>query len=116
MNISKEKKKELVMDYKLRPTSGGVYRIVNLESGRYLLGTNFDLPSFQNRFQFSRKTGSCMHVKLQRDWSLLGPEQFQLEILEEIQQQPEETRDHFKGRLKEIEQAWSLKFDQALRY
>lgn len=104
------------MDYKLRPTSGGVYRIVNLESGRYLLGTNFDLPSFQNRFQFSQKTGSCMHVKLQRDWSMLGPEKFQLEILEEIQQQPEENRDHFKGRLKEIEQAWSLKFDQALRY
>lgn len=116
MNMSKEQKKELVMDYKLRPTSGGVYRIVNLESGRYLLGTNFDLPSFQNRFQFSQKTGSCMHVKLQRDWSMLGPAAFQLEILEEIQQQQSETREHFTGRLKELEKAWSQKFDQALRY
>lgn len=116
MDISRDKKKELTAGYKLRSTTGGVYRIVNRENGRYWLKSDFDLASYRNRFQFSQKIGACVHVKLQRDWATFGQAAFELEILEEIEQKPEETREQFKGRLKKLEEHWAEQYDPGQSY
>jgi hypothetical protein len=55
MTIDKERKKEIINEYKQRKTTGGVYKITNTVNGKYILKAEVDLQSFQNRFP-NRKT------------------------------------------------------------
>lgn len=110
MTLDKEKKKELVSNYKQKITTGGVYQITNVKNNKCLIKAEIDLQSFQNRFAFSQKIGSCLHPKLKVDFDAGGANLFELEILEEVEQKPDESPRGFKLRLKEMEDKWKERF------
>ena len=109
-------KKDLITAYKQRPLSGGVYVIRNTESGRYLLQAVTNLEGSRNQFQFSQMTGSCVSMKLQKDWSRFGGKAFVFEVIEELTQKEDQTPEEFKADLEALGELWAEKFDPALSY
>jgi len=113
---NKQARKEMSRAYKEQLSRGGVYTITNSVNGKYLLDHTADIKSIQNRFQWSAGTGTALHPKLQRDWKELGASAFTLEILEEVQQTPEQTSAAFQDQLKARERSWREQLDDAKAY
>ena len=103
-------KKELIARYKARPVTGGVFKIRNTQNGRYLLASGIDIKGDRNRFNFSVATGSCVHMKLQKDWNTFGPKAFVFEVLDELEKTGTETKA-FAEDLKMLEQMWRERLD-----
>ena len=116
MGMDKERKREIISEYKQRKTTGGIYKVTNTANGRYMLKAEVDLQSFQNRFNFAKGMNSCLHPKMQKDHKEYGSEVFVLEFLEEVEKKEEESNMGFKDRLKRMEEAWAEKFDKEKAY
>jgi hypothetical protein len=116
MKPDKDRKREIVSEYKQRKTAGGIYRITNTINGRYLLKAETDLQSFQNRFNFSMRMNSCLNPKMQKDFEEFGAGAFALEFLEETEKKEDESAMGFRDRLKRMEEAWAEKFDREKAY
>jgi hypothetical protein len=116
MSIDKNKKREIVSEYKQRKTTGGIYKITNTVNGRYLLKAEVDLQSFQNRFNFNQRMKGCLHPKMRKDFDEFGYDVFVLEFLEEVEKKEEESTMGFRDRLKRLEEVWAEKFDKEKAY
>ena len=110
------RRKEITNAYKNRKLCGGVYIITNTLNGKYLIDHVANLKSAQNRFQFAIATDSTVHPKLQKDWKELGAQAFAFEVLEELEQKPEQSQAVFMDDLKTFEQLWRAKFDASKAY
>jgi hypothetical protein len=110
------RRKEITNAYKNRKLHGGVYIINNTVNGKYLIDHVANLQSAQNRFQFAITTGSTLHPKLQKDWKELGAQAFTFEVLEELEQKPEQSQSAFMDDLAVLEQLWRTKFDASKAY
>jgi|SRR5579872_1538437 len=110
------RRKEIINEYKERKLRGGVYTITNSLNGKYLIDYVADLKSVQNRFQFALTTGATVHPKLRKDWEELGAKAFTLEVLEELEQKPEQSRAEFMDDLKTLEQLWRANLDASKEY
>jgi hypothetical protein len=104
-------KKELIAKYKERKIIGGVYAIRNGVTGRRLLMSAPDLQGSKNRFEFSQKTGGCIHPRLKDDWECYGGKAFSLEILEELEKMETQTPDEFKEDIRVLAELWLEKFE-----
>jgi hypothetical protein len=98
------RRRELSKAYKERRLIGGVYRIVNTQTGKYLLGYAVDIASLRNRFEFALATGSAIDPRLRGDWDQYGPAAFSLEVLEELEKTPEQSQVDFVADLRTLEQ------------
>lgn len=116
MAIDKDRKREIINEYKQKKTSGGVCKITNSANGRYMLKAEVDLQSFQNRFNFAQRMNGCLHPKMQKDFSQYGAGVFTLEFLEETEKKEDESLMGFRDRLKRMEEAWAEKFDREKAY
>ena len=101
-----EKKKEAIYEYRERKTTGGVYKITNTANSRSLIRCEIDLKSMKNRFNFSVSTGSCVNIKIQKDWKTFGAKAFEFEILEEIEMENDMSIIDFKKQLKDLEEKY----------
>ena len=110
------RRKEIINEYKKRKPCGGVYTITNTLNGKYLIGHAVNLKSVQNRFQFAVATDSAVHSKLQKDWAELGAQAFTLEVLEELEQKPEQSHAEFMDDLETLEQLWRANLDSSKEY
>lgn len=110
------RRKEITNAYKNRKLRGGVYIITNTLNGKYLIDYVANLQSAQNHFQFAVTTGSTFHPKLQKDWKELGAQAFAFEVLEELEQKPEQSQAAFIDDLKTLEQLWRANFDVSKEY
>jgi len=99
-------KKELQAQYKEREIVGGVYVIKNTLSNKILLKAATNLQGSKNRFEFSQKTGSCVDMKLQKDWNKDGGEQFVFEVLEELKKGETQTSKEFKDDIDVLKEIW----------
>lgn len=90
----------------------GVYRIVNTETGKALIGSTANLASIRNKLDFARSTNSpsALGWKLRDDFHHYGPDAFALEILDELDLKPEMTPADIKRELAVME---ALYRDQA---
>lgn len=116
MTLDKEKKREIINEYKQKTITGGVYKITNRQSGKCLIKGEIDLLSFKNRFDFSMKVGSCLLPKLQSDYERLGSDAFDFEILQEIKKKEEETSAQFREKLKKLEEEWNERYLTVEKY
>lgn len=116
MSSRNKRKKELIQEYKLRKLSGGVYKITNTANGRYWLKSETNIQGIKNRFEFSKKTNSCVHLKMKKDWDKYGAEAFNFEILDEIEMKDSQTIEEFIDDLKTLEEIWAEKFDAEKSY
>ena len=110
------RRKEMTNAYKNRKLQGGVYIITNTLNGKYLIDHVANLQSAQNHFQFAVTTGSTVHPRLEKDWKELGTPAFTFEVLEELEQKPEQSQTAFMDDLKTLEQLWRAKFDVSKEY
>jgi hypothetical protein len=110
------RRREIINEYKQHQLSGGVYKITNTLHGKYLIGHAANLKSVQNHFQFALTTGSAIHPKLQKDWKELGAQAFTLEVLEELQQRPDQSQAEFMEELKTLEQLCRANLDASKEY
>ncbi|SRR5690242_6828998 len=109
-------RRDISREYKERRLHGGVYTITNTVSGKYLIGHAADLASMRNRFQFAVTTGSAVDPRLRGDWVELGAAAFRLDVLEEIEQQPEQSQADFLNDLQTLEQLWRANLDASKAY
>lgn len=104
--IDNNTKKELQSQYKGREKTGGVYQIRNTSTGAILLDAATDLNSRKNRFEFSQKTGSCVEIKLKKDWADQEGRQFVFEVLEELKKGETQTETEFKADIDFLKEIW----------
>lgn len=114
--MDKAQKKELLAAYKERRVRGGVYRLINRETGRFLLQWGADLTGCENRFRFALSTGSCIHPKLADDWKKLGGGAFSFEVLEELEKKETRTEGEFSGDCKALYELWQEKLASKEQY
>ncbi|MDR1246208.1 MAG: GIY-YIG nuclease family protein [Clostridiales Family XIII bacterium] len=99
-------KKELQEQYKERKIIGGVYAIKNIRKDKLLLDASADLRGSNNRFDFAKKTGSCVNVKLQSDWNKQGSDDFAFEVMEELEKGETQTDAEFKADIDVLKEMW----------
>ena len=109
--MKNEDRKALTLAYRERKVIGGVYRIVNTENSNILLAPTADLQGAKNRFDFSLKTGSCVNLKIQKDWDEYGANAFTFEILEELEKKEDQTPKEFQEDLKVLQEMWQEKLN-----
>ncbi|MGM9531800.1 GIY-YIG nuclease family protein [Intestinibacter sp.] len=115
-DMKNEKRKQVIYEYKEKKTTGGVYKITNLETGKSLIKGEIDLKSMENRFNFSVSINSCLNPKLQNDWKKYGPKSFKFEILEEVEKKSELDNRQFKKQLNELAEKYIEKLDKEKLY
>ena len=82
-----------IREYKETPRSAGVYRVRNAAARKSLIGATPDLSGMLNRQRFQLENGSHPDKELQRDWSALGSDNFEFEILDKLEPSDEPTYD-----------------------
>jgi len=110
------RRKEIIHTYKERKLCGGVYTITNTLNGMYLIDHVADLASAQNRFHFAVTTGSTVHPRLKEAWAESGVHAFSFEILERLEQGPEQSKTEFMADLRTLEQLWRANLDPSKEY
>lgn len=111
-----DKRKKIINEYKERKIIGGVYTITNPLNGMYLIDHAANLKSVENHFQFAMTTGSTVHPKLQKEWKKSGVQAFRLDILETLEQKPDQSQVDFLNDLKTLEQLCRATLDPAKEY
>lgn len=101
--MDKERKREIIADYKQQKTTGGVYAIKNRENDKLFIKGDINMEAAGNRFDFSQKVNSCVQIKMREDWEKYGPAAFTFEVIREIEQKSEESPKAFRDRLKKLE-------------
>ena len=109
-------KKDIMAQYKEREIIGGICAIKNTMNDRILVEATVDLQGSKNRFEFSRKTGSCVHMKLQSDWTKQGSGQFVFEVLEELKKGETQTAAEFRADLEVLKEMWLDKLSDRQLY
>jgi hypothetical protein len=112
------RRKELRAEYEQTPPAAGVYRIVNRESGRSLVGSTTNLGSVAGKLAFARSTGKAgmFFRRMQVDIARYGIEAFELEILDTLTPQPETTKSEIEQDLATLEGLWREKLGPETLY
>ena len=79
-------RKNIVREYKETVRPAGVFGVINLSTGKALIGISMDLPGMLNRQRFQLESGLHPDSELQKDWNELGPSQFSFEVLDFLQE------------------------------
>lgn len=111
-----QNKKELINEYKSRKQIGGICKITNTKTGKIFLFTTTDIAGSENRFIFSKKTGSGISLKLQADWNKYGSDHFIFEVVEELEKNIEQTAKEFNEDLNELLELYIQKLSDIEMY
>lgn len=76
-------RKQIIRDYKARKTPRGVFA-VRSTSGRVWVGSSPNLDGAKNGLWFILDSGNYKEKALQQEWNDLGPDAFQFEIVEKL--------------------------------
>lgn len=114
--MERNKRKELLREYKERKITGGIYIIKNTVNRKILLLSTTDLHGCKNRFDFSQKTNCCVYMKLQKDWKEFGRDAFVFEVLEDIEKKETQTLKEFQDDIEVLEEIWVEKLDDCNLY
>ena len=111
-------KKELIAKYKQTLPDAGMYRIVNIQTGKFYLGSAMDLKGKKNRLQFAKMTATVatFPMVMAADIKQYGFDAFSFEILEGIKPKPEMNVDDVREELKILEELWREKLEDEEQY
>ena len=85
MPESKERRKQLVREYKERKKQIGVYAIRNKVTGRIFLDRALNLDVAYNKHKFQLQIGSHRNKEMQKDWNRYGEDNFSYEVIERLE-------------------------------
>jgi hypothetical protein len=86
----------------------GVFRVLNVTSGRSFVGSSVDLPSMLNRQRFQLEMGSHPDRTLQAEWNQLGPDAFEIEVLDTLEA-PDDPGYDPREDLRELLEMWQAR-------
>ena len=98
-------RKTLKREYRETPRPMGVYRVLNTVNGKSLVGASIDLPSILNRLRMQIRMGTHSNRELQTDLKALGPEAFEVEILDTLTASDKPDHDPADD-LRALEELW----------
>jgi hypothetical protein len=98
-------KRTLKRQYRESEIPVGIYRVVNTQANRSLVGSSVNLPAILNRHRADLKMGAHRNQELQRDWNQLGEGAFTFEILDTLSPRAEPGYD-VKRELATLEELW----------
>lgn len=116
MSQDKQKRKDIIMEYKEKKAIGGVCSITNIENDKVLIVSAADVHGLKSKFEFAKQTNLCTYNKLQKDWKKYGADKFEFAVLEEVEQEEGQSLKEFKEDIKELEELWSERFDEEELY
>ena len=113
-----DRRKELRAQYKQTRPQAGVYRIVNTQNNKALLGSTPDLASIRNKLEFARSANmpGALDLRLSKDIRECGIDAFSLEVLDVLETMPEMTQAEILEDLATLEKLWREKMDPSLLY
>jgi hypothetical protein len=113
-----DRRKELRSQFEQALPEAAVYRIVNSQNNKALLGSTMNMTGIRNRFTFARSNNAPggLDMRLSKDIRQYGFDAFSLEILEVLDVTPEMTEAAIKADLATLEALWREKTDPALLY
>jgi hypothetical protein len=82
--VTQIERKAQIRQYKETLPPAGVFRVRNTAAGKSLVGSSVNLSGTLNRHRFQLEHGSHPSRELQADWSALGPDAFQFEVLDQL--------------------------------
>lgn len=109
--MEQDRKKALAQQYKARKKDGGVFKITNSETGKFMLAGDVDLTACKNRFEFSVLTDGCTYNKLADDWKKYGGKVFNFEVLERLEKKEEQTDKEFRSDIEALYELWLEKLN-----
>jgi hypothetical protein len=112
--MEKQQRKDKVATYMERERLGGIVALRNTVNGKLLLSAETDIASYRNRFNFAVTMNSGMHLKMQSDWKLHGPQAFEFVILETLKKAETQTMLEFKNDLKALEEVVRERLEEKL--
>ena len=74
----------------------GALCITNKVNGKMLIESSTDVAAKWNRHQMELKFGSHKNLQLQKDWNTFGAENFDFEVLSEIEQKEDGKTEYAK--------------------
>lgn len=101
----KQNKKQLKREYKQRPLAIGVFLIRNTVNDKVFLAGGQDLAGIINSHKFKLRDGIHPNELLQIDWQDLGADNFEFEILEQLDP-PDNPQFDPKKELSLMEDMW----------
>ena len=104
--MDRERKKALINAYKEQKTEGGVYAIINRQTGERRVFGAVNLEGAKNLFSFMQRTGNCSILELRREWERYGPGAFTLEVLATLERKEEESAKDFKEEIAALTALW----------
>jgi len=114
----KARRKELLVQYKQTHREAGVYRIINTQNNKALLGSSPNLASIRNKLAFAKSTNTpgALDRRLRDDVRQFGIGAFALEVLEVLDTKPEMTAAAILKDLAALEALWREQLDPSLLY
>jgi hypothetical protein len=101
--MDKQRRKELKEQFKQIKTYMGIYKITNTVNGKVYISTSSNLKSRWYTIREQLNVGRFLNLQLQKDWTELGENAFNYEVIEE--KEVEESTD-IRWELKQMEKAW----------
>jgi hypothetical protein len=108
--IDNERKKELRETYKQTPRTAGVIAIRNKENGKVFITASVDVNALINRCRAELNFGGHKNTVLQQDWKSLGPDSFEIEILDTLEPE-EQMKEVSADDVNELFELWMAKIE-----
>lgn len=111
--MNADKRKQLINDYKTKPSVGAVYAIDCSGNHRRIVKSTVDIGGIQSRFQFAMSIKGCPDPMLNNEWIQYGSESFSLVILEELKMKKDQSPREFADDMKQLYKLWLEKSDES---
>ena len=106
MKMSTEKKKELQNQYKQFKPDMGIFAVINKNNGKHFLEATKNLKAKINSTQFQLKMGGHFNQALNKDLQALGPDGFEIKILEQLQYDDDGIKTDYSDDLELLKMIW----------
>ncbi len=103
--------KEMKLEYKLRKSKCGVFRIKNLINGKMYVAGSKDLEKIWNSERFKLNLGSHKNKRLQQEWKDYGESSFEFAILYEIPLKDDDNPKNYEEDIKAYEELLIEEYD-----
>ncbi len=104
-----DRKKELKMQYKMAKPEMGIFIIRCMVNNKCYIQATQDLRGVINGAKARLGGGMHPYKELQNEWSAFGPEKFEIEILEKLSYDEDESKTDYTEDLALLQLIWEEK-------
>ena len=100
------RRKELVEQYKQMKPDMGIFWVRCKDSSKCFLETSRNLKGKMNSTRFQLDAGNHPYQQLQKEWKELGAEHFDIEVLELLKYDKDESKTDYSEELAILKMVW----------